>query len=100
MKYLYFNKYWEINEEYNLDKLLYLMIDRPNKTGFLFKEDLCWLYKDRIFHRNYDLPCFVGCYNDLHWNKKGIMYREKFKPAIIYHNGDKQYWLNDKQYKS
>lgn len=99
MKYLYRNKHWPVNKEYNFNKLLFLLIDRPdemNVFGYQY-----WLNKKEQVYRNYDLPAVVLHINNneicLSWydnNKINKKHRENNKPAVINSDGDKEYWLN------
>lgn len=87
MKYLYQNRYWSINKDYDIDKILYLLIDRPNRIKHNTTQ-LIWTNDKYQTHRNYDLPAFIcDFYNDKHvslsWNKNYKSHREKSKPAYI-----------------
>lgn len=86
MRQLYLNKYWEINEEYDIDKILYLMIDRPDEIDDE-KGEYIWFNDDYDLHREYDLP--AGIYYleddfgnvdnkmcDLYWYKNDELYRD------------------------
>lgn len=79
MKYLYQNNHWSINKDYNLDKLLYLMIDRPNKINKIFN-DFIWENNKKQLHRDYNLPSYIETHNQyfckIFWYQNNEYYRE------------------------
>lgn len=92
MKYLIENKYWELDKEYNIEKLLYLLIDRPNKTIY---DEFFWENSKKQFHRDYDLPSYFSCIVVVNWHKSDKLHRVNNKPAIIFKTGYKEYWLHN-----
>lgn len=89
MKYLTQNKYWDLVEDYNLDKLLYLLIDRPERI--IINMRLSWFKKNAGYeYRDYDLPAVIS-FGNIFWanNKKRKSNNNKNKPIVIYMNGEK-----------
>lgn len=95
MRYLIKNKYWKINREYNIDKLLYLLVDRSDVIGEFWKE-LIWTNNKNQTHRNYDLPSYFTSFETVKWKVNNKMHRNYSKPAFIDIHGAKQYWLYGK----
>lgn len=74
MKYLIQNKNWNIAEDYNLDKILYLLIDRPNLiNGY---NSFIWKNTSGYYHRDYDLPSFISMIHySIIWRRNGVLYK-------------------------
>lgn len=95
MEFLYKNKHWPVNKEYNFDILLYLMIDRPNVITHI--GDLIWTNNRREQnHREYDLPAaYINKKHNLCWFRYNELHRNN-KPTIICSDGYKLYYTNNK----
>lgn len=98
MKYLIRNEHWEINKEYNLSKLLYLLVDRfDNIENSVF---YVWSLNEDD-HREYDLPSLIHVpTGDIHWNMNNIPCRgNNVYPCSIWGNGVKEWYNNGEQIK-
>ena len=63
--------------------------------GFLkWKDDTTLWYKDRLLHRDDDLPAIMWANGDRFWYQNGKIFRCGNLPAIERNNGDKEWRLN------
>jgi hypothetical protein len=53
-------------------------------------------YKKGQLHRENDLPAVIYADGTQKWYKDGEHHREN-GPAVIWHDGEKEYWLNGRQ---
>ena len=85
----------------NSDKSPHKILDRQWEM-FDFEDGSFYIELDDYIcyeHRNYDLPAIVGLNGFKAWCKNGDHHRTGNKPAVIWSDGSKQYWVNDKKIK-
>jgi hypothetical protein len=71
----------------------------PNRPADYIDDDgtRMWYDTNGKLHRDGDLPADVCRYGSQYWYQHGIRHRET-GPAVIWSDGDVQFWLNNDEY--
>ena len=85
-------RYWHVSPE-----LLAQYKDGTNTTTD--KYGLYWRNKNGQFHRDGDLPAYIGRNGTLQWYQNGKWHRDGDKPAIIYPEGGLRWYQNGQYHR-
>lgn len=95
-KQYYYDSYYLI-ECVNGDKIYknmrYKIHNGSNKPAFIGHDGTKKWYNHGVLHRENDLPAIICGNGDMYWYYEGVLHRDD-GPAIIYHNGKKEYYCN------
>ena len=86
-------------ELYKLDDNKLILEDNKNISGFVYYSGKEEWFKDRLRHRDNDLPAVILHNGRQEWWKNGFKHRDNDLPALINSNGSQEWYKNGKLHR-
>ena len=89
------------NNSTNLHEEMWIdgIIDTSNRYTIMTSDGVTKYFKDKILHRDGDLPAIIERNGSKWYYKYGKLHRDNGLPAVEYSNGGKRWYVNDVLYR-